>query len=705
MKLLTLFTFTLVCTITVPGNAGNPKLEKIIEGGNDVWIIDGGQDMNWLSDQLLLDTSTDGSDDFADFPDKWGDFYKLVGNIPLNSHYLKEDWNTNGFLNDNDISVYSPIGNIEHPFTGDLNGSDDTSYESVSVRDKLKDGQGDFDPWNKERWVMWYNDKGKIIKPFYLNTDIRFKSLDSAWVPEISPEFEHENLFEISTQGIVVDGNGIIIDIRTDRQKLPLEQLYNLGRDPWQSGSQLMGFHYDLPTLEGIGVSRVKNLTIMGFNRGFKIDNSEEVHPLIVSNCKFIRNRIGFYTNGNGSVLKKCEMMENGKCGIYSGSKSHNNLFIGNKFRDNTLIQDQYSYGDFIGDTYFNSVIEGNYFLPSAIKGNHRLIGISVYRNMGENNNLREQIPHNNIIRNNHFDRYSVAIHIGSRMGRKTDNDITGEGRDYAFYNLIDSNDIRNTAIGIKINTEGNTLRDNKFTNVSEEIVLQCVFFRLKNTMIYNQYSNRVSLWYVLDDYSTYKDWFQFQSHLNGSILKSEKRIEVYSQYGSPDFPTGLGDIFIINPVNKGPEFMLEDHRIGYPMATNSGEFSLDLPGEEIAAIWDDPISRVNSTDYYSILIFDEKGTEINRCGLSTIKWGQLAVGYFIRTSGEMEIAVVPDSPIDGKYPVYIFRRGHYVPEAIWYPENTDPSITISTDTENKLVVTYSGLKDSSEQTKRPVNR
>jgi len=563
------------------------------------------------------------------------------------------------------------------------------SYKAPSVKDILKDGQGDFDPWNEERWERWYNAEGELIRPFFIDTDIRFASHDGPWVPAVSSGFDAPNLFEISKQGIVIDGAGLEIDITTDELKLPLEQLYTLGRDPWESACQLQGMHYNLPKIEGEPAGVVKNLTIMGFRRGFKIDNLTEVHPLIVKDCKFNRNGIGFYTNGNNCVLNNCEIMESGYGGIYSGSKSHDNKFLGNKFRDNTISQHQYSYADYIGDTYYNTVIEGNQFLPSLVDVNQRLHGISTFRNQGEDNNLREQMPHNNIIRNNHFYGYSVAITMGSRMGRKVGYDITGEGLDYAFYNLIDSNKFENTAVGIKINTEGNTIRDNQFTNVDNDIVLQCVFFSLKNTTIEYQDSDTVKLWYVLDDYTEYSHWFGYQDDLNGSIDKSEKRIEVHSKNQSPVFPEELDSIFVLNPPDKGPGFMLEDHRFGLPFATDTGEFSLDLPGDEIVALWDDKIARVNNTDYYSILIFDDKGTEINRCGLSEVKWGQLAVGYFIRTAGEMDIAVVPANPIEGKYPVYIFKRGFRVPKAIWYPDNTDPSIKISTDQNHKLVVTF----------------
>ena len=581
---------------------------------------------------------------------------------------------------------------------GDLSSKNlvlEIDYKPVSVSSILQDGEGDFDPWNTERWADWYNDKGEITKPFLLNSDITFDSSKQVWIPVRSPEFDQyilpfNNLFIIESRGIIIDGNGITIDVMSGDQKLPVEQLYNMGRDPWLTGSQLQAFQCNRPERAGTDTTVLKNITIKGFRRGLKIDFiGLKSHPMIVKNCKFIRNGIGIYTNANSTVFKNCEILESGNGGIYSGSKSSDNKWIGNTFRDNTLSQYQFSYGDFIGDTYYNTVIEGNHFLASLVNVNQRLHGISTFRNQGEGENLREQMPHNNIIRNNHFDGYSVAITMGSRMGRNVGYDITGEGRDYAFYNLIDSNVFENTAVAIKINTEGNTIRSNQFTNVDNEIVLHCVFFRLKNTVIEDQDSDSVKLWYVLDDYDQYKDWFQYQDDLNGFIEKSEKRIEVRSQDGSPVFPVGLDSLFILNPPDKGPEFMIEDHRFGLPLATDTGEFTTDLPGHEIVAIWDEPISRVGTIDYYTILIMDDQGTEINRSGRSEFKWGQLAVGYFLSSSGEMEIAVVPAEPVNGKYPVYIFTRGFREPKKILYPDNTDPSITISSNQDHKLVVSF----------------
>lgn len=556
------------------------------------------------------------------------------------------------------------------------------------IKEVLKDGNGDFDPWNTDRWATWYNDKGELIRQFDVDTSVKFKSRKEPWLVKISEQFTNKSLFTITKQGIEMDGNGLIMDVRTESQKLSLDELYALKKEPWTEGNELRGIFYNLPEAAGIQPTQIKNFTFMGWKRGVKINGTgdQEQHRLIVENCVFARNRVGFYTNGYNTLMKNCRLYENGYGAIYSGSKSCRNQFIGNFFRDNTLSQHQHSYGDFIGDTFFNSEISNNEFAKSHIKSEQRRIGISMFRNMGESNNLREQIPHNNIIRGNQFDGYSVAIHIGSRMGRDTRNDITDEGRDYAFYNLIDSNTIENSTIGIKINTEGNTVSRNVFTNVKEEIVLHSVFFSLENTTINHQKNVIVKLWYVLDDYAPYTDWFKFQDDLNGSILADEKLITVFSSVESPKFLDNGRNNFRLNPEKPGVENLLTDFRVGDPIVTGKGEFSLDLPGEEYVAIYNRPISRIGEKDYYSILFFDNKGIEINRCGRSEVKWKEIAAGYFTKNKGEMEVAAIPAEAIDGKYPVYIFDRGFKTPKEIRFKDNEKPDITF--DSNNKKVLT-----------------
>lgn len=566
-----------------------------------------------------------------------------------------------------------------------------SSVKTYTVSQILQDGKGDFDPWNTIRWSAWYNEKGELIHPFLIDTSVHFKKRSDAWEIKYSNEFNYKAFFIVEKQGVTIKGNNIVFDVRTNKQKLPLNELYKLKKEPWNEGCEIIGILYHLPQIKEIQPTVIRGFIFMGLKRGIKINGTgnKEEHRLIIENCTFSRNRIGFYTNGYNTMIKKCKFYENGYGAVYSGSKSRRNQFLKNSFRDNTLSQHQYSYADFIGDTFFNSEIRDNNFLKSQLDGKMRRIGISIFRNMGESNNLREQMPHNNIISGNYFNGYSVAINIGGRMGRKTRNDITGEGRDYAFYNRIDSNKIENSVIGIKINTEGNSVSNNKFENVDEKIVLHCVFFELENTTINYQKNDEVKFWYTKNDYLQYANWFGFQDDLNEYIQKNEKRIEVFSEQEGPLFPENSGSLLVLNPPIKDVNYQFNNFRVGPPIQLVNGEFSLDLDGEETVAIWEKPVSRVNATNYYSILIFDKHGTEINRCGLSKIKWKQIAAGYFTKHDGEMEIAAIPAEPLNGKYPVYIFDRGFRIPKEIRYSENTDPGITISIDNKYNLVVSF----------------
>lgn len=572
-------------------------------------------------------------------------------------------------------------------------------YGALSVFDTNSTSAA-FAPWDQVAWASCYDEQGRVTKPFPIYTDVTFESRNTPWKPVLSPSFAGSSLIDVRGLGIVVDGNGIEIDATSTSLSQSLANMYNAGRSPWDAVPEISGISFTQPIQSGFTATVIKNFTVKGFHRGVRLGNPGTgitAHEVVVENCNLLRNVIGLYTNGNNGTIKNNQIVENGFCGIYSGYRSHSNNFMQNTFRDNVLFQGQASYGDFVGDTYYNTSIVNNTFAKSlANSASLSQIGISIFRNEGEDNILREDIPHHNIIQNNSFDTYNIAVHVASRMGRKPNYDVTEEGRDYAFYNLIKQNQFTDCSIGIKINSEGNTIDGNTFTNTSYPIVLHAIFFQLKNTTINNQPNETAHIWYVKNDYSTVPNQaylFNHHDNINGSITKAEKRVEVFSTVGTPTFnsPEGINtDLFKLNPTP--PADLLWNYRVGNPLVKKYGQFQANLPGNEIAAIWNDKITRVNNVDYYSILIFDQNGTEINRSGLSTVGWSQIAVGYFTRTSGEMEIAAVPKTAIDGKYPVYIFRRGYKEPEQILYPDNTDPSITITTDSEDKLVVSFGTL-------------
>ncbi len=562
-----------------------------------------------------------------------------------------------------------------------------------------------FAPWDKTVWGSYYDTEGRVLKPFPINGDVIFETRTSPWELTLSPDFVGSTLFSIQGRGMTVDGNGVEIDATEAVHSQTLTRMYTAGQQIWDNIRSVSCIYYSQSKQSGVGATVIKNFTIKGFYRGVRLGNAgslAEDHPVIVENCILARNVIGFYTNGNNILVQNSQIIENGFCGVYSGYRSRSNTFTNNTFRDNVLFQGQASYGDFVGDTYYNTNITDNNFATSLVNSSSlKHVGISIFRNEGESDNVREDIPHNNVISGNQFNNRSLAIHVASRMGRNPNYDLAEEGRDYAFYNQIKNNQFSNCVVGIKINSEGNTIDGNTFTNTTYPIVLHPVFFDLKNTTINNQSNETVSIWYVKSDYSSVPNQSYFygnQDNINGYILRAEKYVEVFSTTGTPSF-SALGGVkaaeFKLNPV--APEDLLWDHRMGNPTVKAYGEFQENLAGDEIVAVWSQKISRVNSTNYYSILIFDKNGTEINRSGRSVVEWSQLAVGYFtsMASSGEMEIAAVPKTAIGGKYPVYIFRRGRANPETILYPDNTDSSIKISSDSNHRLVVSFGNTQKS----------
>jgi hypothetical protein len=108
----------------------------------------------------------------------------------------------------------------------------------------------------------------------------------------------------------------------------------------------------------------------------------------------------------------------------------------------------------------------------------------------------------------------------------------------------------------------------------------------------------------------------------------------------------------------------------GTPIDIACCDFYNNSPGDELAVLWDQPISNISGNNYYSIVIYDKSGIEINRCGRSSKKWKTIAAGDFLSEKGH-EIAVTPAEAVDGKYPVYIFRRGYESPHAVILAENT----------------------------------
>jgi hypothetical protein len=107
-------------------------------------------------------------------------------------------------------------------------------------------------------------------------------------------------------------------------------------------------------------------------------------------------------------------------------------------------------------------------------------------------------------------------------------------------------------------------------------------------------------------------------------------------------------------------------------------------------------VSDIDGTDYYTIIIYDSNGIEINHCGRSSTKWEAITAGNFISLAGS-EIAAVPSTAVDGKYPVYVFGRGRKDPSATLMATNTTKIVDLAAgnfntaDTYDEIAAVYTG--------------
>jgi hypothetical protein len=330
-------------------------------------------------------------------------------------------------------------------------------------------------------------------------------------------------------------------------------------------------------------------------------------------------------------------------------------------------------------DSTVGNIFEGNTHVSSTDPGNRFNAAYKVYRNMGELDVLRENPPDGNVFRNNTISDYDIGFDVGSRMGMSSVWDMTDEGRDYASYNSFQSNTVTDTSVAIKINCSGNRIDGNYFTGVTHPILLHCVWNSLTETFIKNQDGARVSYWFNNSEWTTnsnWATWFAAQRARNSGVAESAKYIHIgYS--GTPAFDSYAGEATLVKNGGANTSQIIDGTTMkdvyqsaGTPIDLAVGDFWEDSPGDEVAVIWDSPVSSVDGTDYYTIIIYDSNGMEVNRCGKSLVKWRAITTGDFIDLQGD-EIAAVHEESVDGKYPIYIFARGRKDASVILQSGNT----------------------------------
>ncbi|QHI68914.1 right-handed parallel beta-helix repeat-containing protein [Tichowtungia aerotolerans] len=554
------------------------------------------------------------------------------------------------------------------------------SFADLSVNGVLGSGSADFDPWNTNRWANWYSD-GKLIRPFTIDCDVTMASgydYSNPWAPDVSmlaTNYDYLIYMGDCSRGITFNGNGTFIDLRI--AKPSLGELYSNYRAYPSADRHALteGILCKVARKSLIGPTEIKNIWIKGCTHGIRTwSSTSQSHPLILNNCDMRRNQWGIYLNGTATTVTNCSIMQSALGGMYLGNGSHDNTIVDNVWQDNNYQQDAH-FSDICIDSTYGNILSGNdHWAPLA--GTYHTAA-KLFRNKGDGT-LRENGACFNVIANNTVDGYSVAYEVGARMGMDVRYDLTDEGREYAQYNLLENNEISNTEFGIKVNTSGNIINGNIFSNVTHEILLHNVFYSLIETTIMNQTNTQVSYWFKNSDYtanSTYAEWFTYLDDRNIDIDVSNRFTHICSD-GSADFDTYSGDatLLINDSLIVNTSTMNDVYASGgTPIDAAVGDFWEDLPGDEIAVIWDTPVSKVDGTNYYTILIYDSNGIEVNRSGKSTVRWGAIAAGDFTPGPGD-EIAAVHSSDVDGMYPIYIFQRGH-----------KDPAVTLLTNNTEKI--------------------
>lgn len=549
-------------------------------------------------------------------------------------------------------------------------------------------GGAAFDPWNTTKWAAWYDGSGRVVKSFVIDTSVTF-ALDGGGNPvNWQPVLEGvENLFEITTNAnYTINGVGTTIDVATSAMSGTIADYYAdadkqtgglpplLDESAW-SPAKTAFFIKQTGTTITAG-SFIRNFNLRGFYRAFQTDHAHK-RLITLENNTLSRSLIAIFARGQNVVVMDSRIQESLNCGVYGEYASRNWTFRNCVFRDNSVNGLAQSFGDIVLDSCYEYLVQDNLFDAPSVSDaevpRHRT-AISLYRNAGESADIREHAAHDIKIEGNEFAAYHIAMDIGARAGVVDVKDRSLEGRCYTHDITVEDNGFTDCKIGIKINSDQNHIVDNEFSGCDRDIVVQCVFYKsLGQHIVQSAGSAGVWLWSKPADASGFADYCFYQTQSGDRVyeeISDDDRLFQIVTSGSvtltlpsrPDFTAVVcQDLSLV----KGSS--LQDMIVSgaTPIDIAVANYADHLPGDEIAVIWGQPVSKVDGIDYYSIVIYDQWGLEIDRCGRSLKKWIAIAGGNllpgkgFINVNAEAEVAAVQELPDDsGCYPIYVFRRG-----------------------------------------------
>lgn len=582
------------------------------------------------------------------------------------------------------------------------------------ISDVLEPDDQTFDPWNQERWADWYQN-GELVKPFIIDRSVTFAPRTEPWVFSLD-RFERMNgkasaVFHIpGEEPVIIDGNNVVLDTqKPEYRDWTAKDWHEKTFDREVIYPKVFAFRFQ-QSGSSDSPSVLKNITITGFWRGVETKHHDHQLPVIWENITARRNFCAFYTTGSNGIIRNCRVFENLAMGIYADQASYDWTIESNSFRDNGAAGTR-SWADITLDACYSYTIRGNEFLPPSGASKDYFCAISLYRNQGERDDIREYAVSWHRIEGNHFQGFNIAVDVGVRTGMKPSrvlSNLAQEGRSYASYNFILNNSFEDCRIGILLRTGFNKVSGNVFENTEVPIALHNIFYALHNNIIINQPNEKVALWSKLPEFEAFEKHVAFYDGVGSQIGASEKLYHVISPTGTPSF-TDPGEATLIvsdslvelpkedadpsnyNAVSISPERAKAAGFDNKPVDIAIGKFAESRSAGDFALIFDQPSSQVDDKKYYSIYLFDQNGREFDRTGRSEKRWSKIVAGNFLPDSGEYvqdandEIAAVSSEPDkNGHYPVYIFRKGIAKPAEILLKDNTVPIVDLAAGNFNK---------------------
>lgn len=546
-----------------------------------------------------------------------------------------------------------------------------------------------FDPWNKVKWAAWYDEEGRLKHSFLVDTSLEFaddaQGKPVTWRPEFAAK--HKNLFELSKNANhTVEGRGTVIDVCAPLMSGAVSRFYeNAAKQRDGSRAPLRDQSWDPPKVaffaNQAGTTNsegtiLRNFTLIGFQRALETHHKHQ-RKLTMEKCVMSRSLIAVFARGQNVTVRECVIRESMNCGVYGEYASRAWTFEKCTFSDNSANAQAQSFADIVLDACHDYVIHENNFTRPAIDSRrvpeHRT-ALSLYRNSGETADIREHAAHHISIERNRFDGYHLAVDIAARAGVVDSKDRSLEGRCYTHDITVRDNDFNRCKIGIKINADQNYISDNIFNGCDRDIVVHCVFYKIINQHItQNTGKADVWLWSKASDTRGFSDYCFYQSRSGARVydrISDDDRLFHIVTKGNvtlhkPKRRDFTATVWTEESLVTGDSLQDMVASGAVPVDVAVADYADHLPGDEIAVIWNTPVSRIEGKDFYTIIIYDQWGIEIDRCGRSPVKWKAIAGGNLIPGKGwihvnsEAEIAAVADGPdAAGKYPVFIFRRG-----------------------------------------------